>query len=66
MSQPDDKLSSHNLLMSRQTIISHDVREKCASMATFNSALNLMTKHNCGLKFKSRQVQINEVIKSLQ
>ena len=66
MSQPDDKLSSHNSLMSRQTIISHDIREKCASRATFNSALNLMTAHNCGLKFKSQQVQINEVIKSPQ
>ena len=53
MSQPDDKLSSLNLLMSRQTIISRDIREKCASRATFNSALNLMTAHDCGLKFKS-------------
>ena len=66
MSQPEDILFSHNLFMSRQTIISHDIREKCASRATFKFALNLMTAHNCGLKFKSRQVQINEVIKSPQ
>ena len=66
MSQPDDKLTSHNLLMSRQTIISRDIKEKCANRATFNYTLNLMTAHNCGLKFKSRQVKINEVIKSPQ
>ena len=66
MSQPDDILSSHNLLMSRQTIISRDIREKCASRATFKSALYLMTSHNCSLKFKSRQEQLNKVIKSPQ
>ena len=66
MSEPDDILSSHNLLMSRQIIISRDIREKCASRATFKFALYLMTAHNCGLKFKSRQAQLNEVIKSPQ
>ena len=66
MSQPVDILSSLNLFMLRQTIISHDIKEKYVSRATFKFALNLMTAHNCGLKFKSRQVQINEVIKSQQ
>ena len=66
MLQPEDILFSHNLFMSRQTTISHDIREKFASRATFKFALNLMTAHNCDQKFKSQQVQINEVIKSPQ
>ena len=47
MSQPDDNLSFHSLLMSRQTIICHDIRGKFASWDAFNFALNLMTSHNC-------------------
>ena len=47
MSQPDDNLSFHNLLMSRQTIICRDIRGKFVSWAAFNFAKNLMTAHNC-------------------
>ena len=46
MSQPGDNLSSHSSLMSRQTIICRDIRDKFASWAAFNFALNLMTAHN--------------------
>ena len=49
MSQPADDLSSHSLLMSRQTIICRDIKEKFASWAAFNCALNLMTVHNSSL-----------------
>ena len=49
MSQPADDLSSHRLLMSRQTIICRDIKEKFASLAAFNCALNLMTAHNSSL-----------------
>ena len=47
MSHPGDNLSSHSSLMSRQTIICRDIRDKFASWAAFNFALNLMTAHNC-------------------
>ena len=49
MSQPADDLSSHSLLMSLQTIICRDIKEKFASWAVFNCALNLMTVHNSSL-----------------
>ena len=49
MSQPEDDLSSHILLMSRQTIICRDMKEKFASWAAFNCALNLMTTHNSNM-----------------
>ena len=49
MSQSEDDLSSYSLLMSRQTIICRDIKEKFASWAAFNCALNLMTTHNSSL-----------------
>ena len=49
MSQPEDELSSHSLFMSRQTIICRDMKEKFASWAAFNCALNLMIAHNSNL-----------------
>ena len=49
MSQPEDNLSSHSLLMSRQTIICRDIKEKFASWAVFNFSLNLMTAHNSSM-----------------
>ena len=66
MSQPEDNLSSQSLLMSRQTIICRDIKEKFASWAAFNFALNLMAAHNSSLRFKSRQAQINGIINSPQ
>ena len=49
MSQPEDDLSSHSSLMSRQTIICRDIKEKLASWAAFKYALNLMIAHNSNL-----------------
>ena len=49
MSQPEDDLSSHSSLMSRQTIICRDIKEKLANWAAFKYALNLMTAHNSSL-----------------
>ena len=66
MSQLDDNLFSHSLLMSRQTIICRDIKEKFASWVAFNFALNLMIAHNSSMRFKSRQAQINEIINSPQ
>ena len=63
MSRPEDLLSSHIRIMSRQAVSCCDIREKFASWATFNFALNLMTAH-LQPEFKSQQVQINGVINS--